>query len=203
MPSNDNDRVFDSKVAMKLLDPRGGGIPLVPLADVEQHHSTFFWAAVFFGIFAGIVGSLISLLTTAYTNMPVIYILGMFLLSYFVFFVVFTVRGFLKWKSLRAKSLGPESWHKESLGERVGALERTVQLLKLHRDLGTYVFNGVYSLEFDEFNKRLDELLPLEKDDPRRKKLNQRLMMEGIISVDKSDADSWVVNYENNFDVTM
>jgi hypothetical protein len=203
MSANDNDRIFDSKVAMKLLDPRGGGMPLVPLADVEQHHSTFFWAAVFFGIFAGIVGSLISLLTTAYANMPVIYILGMFLLSYFVFFVVFTVRGFLKWRSLKAKSLGPESWHKESLGERVGALERTVQLLKLHRDLGTHVFNGVYSLEFDEFNKRLDELLPLEKDDPRRKKLNQRLIMEGIISVDKSDADSWIVNYENNFDVTV
>ena len=84
MPSNDNDRVFDAKVALKLLDPKGGGVPLVPLADVEQHHSTFFWAAVFFGIFAGIVGSLISLLTTAYANMPVIYILGMFLFSYFI-----------------------------------------------------------------------------------------------------------------------
>lgn len=203
MPSNDNDRVFDTQVALKLLDPKGVGIPLVPLADVEQHHSIFFWAAIFFGIFAGVVGSLISLLTTAYANMPVIYILGMFLISYFIFSVVFTVRGFMKWRNLKAKSLGPESWHKESLGERVGALERMVQLLKLHRDLGSHVFDGVYSLPFDEFNKRLDELLPLEKDDPRRKKLNQRLIMEGIISIDKSNADSWMVNYENSFDVAV
>ena len=203
MRVKDDQRIFDSNTALKLLDPRGAGIALVPLSDVEQYHSTFFWAAVFFGIFAGIVGSLVSLLTTNYSNMPVIYILGMFLCSYFIFCVVFTIRGFMRWRNLKSKSLGPQSWHKESLGERVGALERTVQLLKLHRDLGTHVFNGVYTMPFNDFNKRLDELLPLESDDPRRQKLNQRLLMEGLISIDKSDPNNWSVTYEDNFDVVI
>ena len=193
---------FDTGTALKLLDPKGTGIALLPLADVEQHQSTFFWAAVFFGIFAAVMGSLVSLMTTAYANRPVVYLLGMFLLSYFIFFIVFTGRGMMRWKSLKKQSLGPGALNKESLAERVGALERRIQLFKIHRDLGMFVFNGVYTLSQDEFDQRIDALLPFEKDDPRRKKFNQKLLAEGIITVDKADPENWTFTYETDYDVT-
>ena len=193
---------FDTGTALKLLDPQGTGISLVPLAEVQQHQSNFFWAAVFFGLFAAVMGSLVSLLTTTYDNSPVIFLLGMFLASYFVFFIVFTTRGMVRWKALKRQSMGPGAPSKESLAERVGALERRIQLFKVHRDLGRFVFNGVYTLSMDEFDQRVDSLLPFEKDDPRRKKFNQKLMSEGIVSVDKSDPDNWTISFEAEYDVT-
>ncbi len=202
MKSNGAGPGFDTGTALKLLDPQGTGIALVPLADVEQHQATFFWAAVFFGIFAAVMGSLVSLLTTTYDNSPVIFLLGMFLASYFVFFIVFTTRGMLRWKALKRQSMGPGAMSKESLAERVGALERRIQLFKIHRDLGMFVFNGVYTLSMEEFDQRVDSLLPFEKDDPRRKKFNQKLMSEGLVSVDKSDPDNWTISFEAEYDVT-
>ena len=193
---------FDTGTALKLLDPHGTGISLLPLAEVEQHQSTFFWAAVFFGIFAAVMGSLVSLLTTTYSNSPVIYLLGMFLLSYFVFFVVFTMRGMMRWKALKRQAMGPGAPNKESLAERVGALERRIQLFKIHRDLGMFVFNGVYTLSMDEFDQRVDSLLPFEKDDPRRKKFNQKLVSEGLVTMDKSDPDNWTISFEAEYDST-
>lgn len=203
MDIQNTEKVIDSHAALKLLDPRGASIPLVPLVEVEQHQSTFFWAAVFFGIFCVIVGSLASLLTTAYSNSPVILLLGLFLSSYLVFFVLFSIRGFVRWRRLRKASIGSRSWTRESLGEQVTALEHRIQLLKVHRNLGRYVFNGVHALPFDEFNQRVDGLLPFEPDDPRRKKFNQRLISEGIISVDKSVPDNWSIVYETDFDAAL
>ncbi|MFC1543206.1 hypothetical protein ACFL4K_01550 [Candidatus Neomarinimicrobiota bacterium] len=197
------EKVFDNQAALKLLDPKKAGIPLVPLTEVEQHQSTFFWAAVFFGIFCVTVGALASLLTTTYNNPPVILLLGLFLASYLIFFVVFSGRGFAGWRRLRKASVGSGTWSRESIGERVATLERRLQLLKVHRDLGQYVFDGVHILSCDEFNQRVEGLLPFEPDDPRRKKFNQRLISEGIISVDKSDSENWTVTYETDFDAAL
>ena len=202
METENQERAFDTGTALKLLDPKESGIPLLPLSDVEQHQSTLFWAAVFFGFFTAILVSLVSLLTTAYGNNPVIYLLGLFLTSYFIFFVVFTVRGTVRWKKLKGKSLGAVSWSKESLTERIAALERRIQLYKVHRDVGAHVFDGVNVLPYDDFNKIVDGLLPFEPDDPRRKKFNQKLIAEGIIELDKSEPDNWTVTYEANFEVT-
>ncbi len=94
----DEKRQFDTRTALRLLASKEAGIALVPLAEMEQPQATLFWAAIFFGIFTAIGGSLVSLLTTAYSNTPVIYILGLFLASYFGFFLVFTIRGFTKKK---------------------------------------------------------------------------------------------------------
>ncbi len=203
MKNESQEKVFDTKTALRLLDPRGAGVPLLPLAEFEQHQSTLFWAAVFFGFFTAILGSLASLLTTAFGNYPVIYLLAIFLTSYFIFFVVFAVRGFSKWRKLRKKSLGAVSWSKESLTERIGALERRIQLYKIHRDIGTHVFNGIETLPYDDFNKTVDGLLPFEPDDPRRKKFNQKLIAEGIIVLDKSEPDNWTVSYESDFEVIV
>jgi len=203
MATDHQDKMFDTGTALKLLDPKESGIPLLPLSDVEQHQSTLFWAAVFFGFFAAILGSLISLVSTTYSNTPVIYLLGLFLVSYFVFFVVFTMRGFVRWRKLKYKSLGAVSWSKEPLTERINALERRVQLYKVHRDIGNYVFNGVNVLPFDDFNRILDGILPFDPDDPRRKKFNQRLLTEGIITVDKTDPDNWTVSYDSEFEATV
>ena len=197
------EKVIDSQAALKLLDSREAGIPLVPLAEVEQHHSTFFWAAVFFGIFCVASGSLVSLLATAYSNPPVILLLGLSLSSYLVFFVLFSIHGFVRWRRLRKSSIGNRSWTRESIGERVIALEHRIQLLKVHRNLGLYVFNGAHALSFDEFNQRVDGLLSFEPDDPQRKKFNQRLISEGLISVDKSDSEKWTVAYETDFDAAL
>ncbi len=203
MASDNKDKMFDTGTALKLLDPKESGIPLLPLSDVEQHQSTLFWAAVFFGFFAAILGSLISLVTTTYSNTPVIYLLGLFLVSYFIFFVVFTMRGIVRWRKLKYKSVGAVSWSKEPLTERISALERRVQLYKVHRDIGNYVFNGVQVLPFDDFNRILDGILPFDSDDPRRKKFNQRLLTEGIISVDKTDPDNWTVSFDSEFEATV
>ena len=201
MMSNNSEKTFDARAALRLIDPKGMGVPLVPLAEVELHRSTFFWSAVFFGFFATIVGSLGSLITTSYNNSPVIYLLGMFLVSYFILFVVFTTRGFVKWRNLRREAIGPGSWNQESLGERVGALERTIQLLKIHRDIGMHIFKHDLTLPVKEFENRLDALLPIESDDPRRRKFDHKLQSEGIISIDKTDPENWMVTYEYDFDV--
>lgn len=203
MGIQNTEKVFDNQAALKLLDPKEAGIPLVPLAEVGQHQSTFFWAAVFFGIFCVTVGALASLLTTTYSNPPVILLLGLFLASYLIFFVVFSGRGFVGWRRLRKASVGSGTWSRESLGERVGALERQIQMLKVHRILGQYIFDGVHILSFDEFNQRVDGLLSFEPDDSRRKKFNQRLISECIISVDKSVPDNWSVVYETDFDAAL
>jgi len=202
MVSKRKKREFDTGTALRLLDPKESGIPLLPLSDVEQHQSTLFWAAVFFGFFTAILGSLVSLVTTAYGNNPVIFILGLSLVSYFIFFTVFTVRGSVRWRKLKLKSLGAVSWSKEPLTERIGALERRIQLYKIHRDIGTHVFNGVYVLPYDDYTKIVDKLLPFEPDDPRRKKFDQKLLTEGIITVDKTDPNNWTVTYEADFEVT-
>lgn len=199
--SNNSEKTFDAQAALRLIDPKGIGVPLVPLNEVEQHRSTFFWSAVFFGFFATIVGSLVSLITTSYENSPVIYLLEIFLVAYFVLFIVFTTRGFIKWRSLRREAIGAGTWNSESLGERVGALERTIQLLKIHRDIGMHIFKSELTLPLKEFENRLDALLPLESDDPRRKKFDHKLQSEGIISIDKTDPDNWMVTYEYDFDV--
>lgn len=203
MATDNQDKMFDTGTALKLLDPKESGIPLLPLSDVEQHQSTLFWAAVFFGFFAAILGSLISLVSTTYSNTPVIYLLGLFLVSYLIFFVVFTMRGIVRWRKLKYKSLGAVSWSKEPLTERISALERRVQLYKVHRDIGNYIFNGVNVLPFDDFNRILDGILPFDSDDPRRKKFNQRLLTEGIITVDKTDPDNWTVSYDSEFEATV
>lgn len=203
MEIHNTEKVFDNQAALKLLDPKEAGIPLVSLAEVEQHQSTFFWAAVFFGIFCVTVGALASLLTTTYSNPPVILLLSLFLASYLIFFVLFSGRGFVRWRRLKKASVGSGTRSRESLGERVAALERRLQLLKVHRVLGQYIFDGVHILSFDEFNQRVDGLLPFEPNDPRRKKFNQRLMNEGIISVDKSDSQNWTVTYETDFDAAL
>lgn len=201
MNNESQEKTFDTKTALRLLDPKGAGIPVLPLAEFEQHQSTLFWTAIFFGFFTAILGSLTSLLTTAFNNYPVIYILATFLTSYFIFFVVFGLRGFRRWRKLKRKSLGAVSWSKESLTERISALERRIQLYKIHRDVGTHVFNGINTLPYDDFNKIVDGILPFEPDDPRRKKFNQKLLAEGIITIDKSESDNWTVSYEADFEV--
>ena len=201
--SNGAGKAFDQTGALKIFDLSDEGVALIPLQEVVQHLSTFFWAAIFFGVLMASLGSLISLLATDYANSPVIYVMGMFLTSYFIFAGVFIMQGFSRWGRLKKKSVGESRWNKESLGERVGALERRIQLFKIHRDLGQYVFNGVDTMQFDEFNSKLDSLLPFEPDDPRRRKFNQRLMNEGIMTVDKSDPNEWSVTYQADFDPTI
>ncbi len=202
MKNENQENVFDTKTALRLLEPKGAGIPLLPLAEFEQHQSTLLLASIFFGFYAAILGSLASLLNTGYDNYPVMNLLALFLTSYFIFLVVFAVRGFSGWRKLKKKSLGAVSWSKESLTERIGALERRIQLYKIHRDLGTHVFNGVNTLPYDDFNKTVDGLLPFEPDDPRRKKFNQKLIAEDIIVIDKSEPDNWTVSFETDFEVT-
>jgi len=202
--NNENpEKMFDTKTALRMLDPKGAGVPLLPLAEFEQHQSTLFWAAIFFGFFTATLGSLTSLLTTAFSNYPVIYLLEIFLASYFIFFVVFALRGFRRWRKLKKKSLGAVSWSKESLTDRISALERRIQLYRIHRDVGTHVFNGINTLPYDDFNKIVDGILPFESDDPRRKKFNQKLIAEGIITIDKSESDNWTVSYEDDFEVAV
>jgi len=117
--------------------------------------------------------------------------------------MLFSIHGFVRWRRLRKSSIGNRSWTRESIGEHVIALEHRIQLLKVHRNLGLYVFNGAHALSFDEFNQRVDGLLPFEPDDPQRKKFNQRLISEGLISVDKSDSEKWTVAYETDFDAAL
>jgi len=192
----DEQQQFDTKTALRLLSSKEAGIALVPMAEMEQPQATLFWAAIFFGIFTAILGSLLSLLTTAYSNTPVIYILGLFLVSYFGFFLVFTVRGFAKKKKIRRQSLEADFTGDDSMTRRVGAIERRIFLEKIHQDLGRFVFDKASTISFDDFNKIVDDLMVFETDDPRRQKFNQRLLAESLITVDKSDSNHWTVSYD-------
>ncbi len=192
----DEKRQFDTKTALRLLASKEAGIALVPLAEMEQPQATLFWAAIFFGIFTAIFGSLVSLLTTAYNNPPVIYILGLFLVSYLGFFLVFTIRGFAKKKKNRRQSLHTDFTGDDSLTRRVGTIERRIFLEKIHQDLGIFVFDKARTISFDEFNKIIDDLMVFEGDDPRRQKFNQRLLSEALITIDKTDSNHWTVSYD-------
>lgn len=193
---DDDKRQFDTQTALRLLASKEAGIALVPLAEMEQPQATLFWAAIFFGIFTAIFGSLVSLLTTAYSNTPVIYILGLFLVSYFGFFLVFTIRGFSKKKKIRRQSLHTDYTGDDSLTRRVGTIERRIFLEKIHQDLGIFVFDKARTISFDEFNKIIDDLMVFEGEDPRRQKFNQRLLAESLITIDKSDSNHWTVSYD-------
>jgi hypothetical protein len=193
---DDEKRQFDTKTALRLLSSKEAGIALVPMAEMEQPQATLFWAAIFFGIFTAIFGSLVSLLTTAYSNTPVIYILGLFLISYFGFFLVFTIRGFAKKKKIRRQSLDTDFTGEDSLARRVGTIERRIFLEKIHQDLGQFVFDKARTISFDEFNKIVDDLMAFEGEDPRRQKFNQRLLGEGLITIDKSDSNHWTVSFD-------
>ncbi len=192
----DEKRQFDTTTALRLLASKEAGIALVPLAEMEQPQATLFWAAIFFGIFTAIFGSLVSLLTTAYSNTPVIYILGLFLVSYFAFFLVFTIRGFSKKKRIRRQSLVTDYTGDDSLTRRVGTIERRIFLEKIHQDLGQFVFDKARTISFDEFNKIVDDLMVFEGEDPRRQMFNQRLLGEGLITIDKTDSNHWTVSYD-------
>ncbi len=193
---DDEKRQFDTKTALRLLSSKEAGIALVPMAEMEQPQATLFWAAIFFGIFTAIFGSLVSLLTTAYSNTPVIYILGLFLISYLGFFLVFTIRGFAKKKKIRRQSLDTDFTGEDSLARRVGTIERRIFLEKIHQDLGQFVFDKARTISFDEFNKIVDDLMAFEGEDPRRQKFNQRLLGEGLITIDKSDSNHWTVSFD-------
>ncbi len=192
----DEQQQFDTKTASRLLSSKEAGIALVPMAEMEQPQATLFWAAIFFGIFTAIFGSLVSLLTTAYANTPVIYILGLFLVSYFAFFLVFTIRGFSKKKKIRRQSLETDFTGDDSMTRRVGAIERRIFLEKIHQDLGRFVFDKANTISFDDFNKIIDDLMVFETEDPRRQKFNQRLLAEGLISIDKTDSNHWTVSFD-------
>ncbi len=202
MENESQEYVFEKETVLRLVVPKGAGIPMLPLAEFKQYLSTLLMAMVFFGLYALILGSLLSLFNTGYDNYPVMNLLVTFFISYFILLVVFLVRGVSGWKKLKEKSLGVVPWSKESLTERIGALEHRLQLYKIHHDIGIHVFNGVTTLPYDDFNKTVEALLPFEPDDPRCKKFIQRLIAEKIIVLHESEPDNWLVSYETYFEAT-
>ena len=204
---NDNvengNKSFNIENALNLLSNKRGILPMVSLTEVEQSQTTLFWAAVFFGIFAALAGAVISLLTTSYTNLPVVYILSLALASYLCFFVIFVVRGFRRRKQIYRSVLEPDLYEPDTISERLSALENWVQSTKVHHDLKNYVFDKQRSVTFQDFNRKMDELLPFEPDDPRRQKFVQKLLAEGLINLDKSDADNWTVTFEDDFQASF
>ena len=198
-PMENGRKTFNIENALNLLSNKRGVIPMVSLSEIEQSQTTLFWAAVFFGIFAALAGAVISLLTTSYGNLPVIYILSLALASYLCFFVIFVVRGFRRRKQIFKSVLEPDLSQPDTVSERLSALESWVQSTKIHYDLKNYVFDKQRSVAFQDFNRKMDELLPFEPDDPRRQKFVQKLMAEGLINLDKTDADNWMVTFEDDF----
>lgn len=199
----DEQKQFDTKAALRLLNSKEAGIALVPLAEVEQPQATLFWAATFFGIFTAILGSLVSLLTTSYSNTPVIYILGLFLVSYLAFFLVFTIRGFTRRKNIRKESLEADYTGEDSVTRRIGAIERRIFLEKIHKDLGKYVFDKATTISFDEFNRVIDEVMNFEEGDQRQQRFNQKLLDEGLITIDKTDNNNWTVSFDHELSLPV
>lgn len=187
---------FDRKSALQLLNSKEAGIALLPLAEMEQPQATLFWAAIFFGIFTAILGSLLSLLTTSYSNSPVIYILGLFLVSYLAFFLVFTIRGFSKRKQLYKRSLEKDYTGEDSIARRLGAIERRIHTSKVHQDLGRFVFDKARTISYEEYNTIVNDLMGFAADDARLQNFNQNLVSAGIITIDRVDPDHWTVTYD-------
>jgi hypothetical protein len=199
----DRRKSFNIQNALNLLSNKRGVLPMVSLSEIEQSQTTLFWAAVFFGIFAALAGAVISLLTTSYGNLPVIYILSLALASYLCFFVIFVIRGFRRRRQIYKSVMEPNLSEPDTVGERLSALENWVQSTKVHHDLKNYVFDKQRSVAFQDFNRRMDELLPFEPDDPRRQKFVQKLLAEGLINLDKTNADNWMVTFEDDFQASF
>ena len=143
-----------------------------------------------------ILGSLVSLLTTSYSNSPVIYILGLFLVSYMGFFLVFTIRGFSKRKKLHRRSLEKDYSSEDSISRRLGAVERRIHTSKVHQDLGLFVFDKARTISYEEYNTIISDIMNFSADDTRLPHFNQSLVSAGLITLDKIDPDHWTVTYD-------
>jgi hypothetical protein len=67
---------------VSILTPKEIGVSLVPLQQLEETESSYFWTSVFLSFLSTLLGSIISLLATDYSNKPVLILLGIFSLIF-------------------------------------------------------------------------------------------------------------------------
>ena len=131
---------FSLNPIVNILTPKEIRVSLVPLSQIEDIETSFFWSSIFLSIMTSIFGSLLSLWTTDFENTPVKTILLIFLIIFIILTGTFSFNAFIKRKNARkesskntinAKSNGVEK--SESFSDAVG-LGLMFKLMYLLRD---------------------------------------------------------------------
>jgi hypothetical protein len=93
------------KTILNILAPKEINVALVPLNQVNDIETSFFWSSIFLSISSTILGAILSLFTTDYNNDPVLYVLLLFFLIFLIFTISFSVKGFKQRMKARKGSL--------------------------------------------------------------------------------------------------
>lgn len=180
---------YDILTVVKLLAPKETATTLVPLNQIEETEQIFLWSAIFVGIFAAILGGVFALVSTAYENRPVIYLLILFLITFGLLSVFFSRQGFDLRKDLRTNNRNAEAARQDAVSKKMNQLRSEAILYRFHRDLCTKVFGRNSTVDLTEFNKNLNKLLPSDIDDSLHKQLVSKMIEEGMIILDKQNGD--------------
>ncbi len=180
---------YDILTVVKLLAPKETATKLIPLNQIEETETIFLWSAIFVGIFTAILGAVFALVTTAYGNRPVIFLLILFLVTFGLLSVFFSRQGFDLRKELRTNNRNAEAARQDAVSKKMNQLRSEAILYRFHRDLCTKVFGRNSTVDLTEFNKNLNKLLPSDIDDSLHKQLVSKMIEEGMIILDKQNGD--------------
>ena len=158
---------FDVQTIMKLIVPKEVGVTLVPLDSMEKIESTKFWEQMFFGIFTALLGSFISLVTTDFNNLPVIYLIGIFGVIFFLCFMAFAIQEKREHDKMRSSAVSSGSSstaipdYIESYATHRGGGDSTAGYIGVFYDLvKAKVFGENEELPKSEFEAKFKEAFP-------------------------------------------
>lgn len=99
----------DIQTVVNLIAPKEVGVTLVPLESLENVESSRFWASLFLSLFGTIFGAELSLLITAHSNTPVLWLLLVFSVIFLILFICFSVRAYRQNKKARQNAIQADS----------------------------------------------------------------------------------------------
>lgn len=198
MKTNGNNH-YNILSVIDLLTPQEKKITLVPLKQVIETDSILIWGSVFWNIFALTLGSLIALMLISYSNNPVKYLLSLFALTFLFLGIFFTMHGLKIRQELKNDSESSQSLRQEMLMRKLNQLQTEALVYRFHRDLGAKVFKNSSELKVADFNKNFGELLAPELDENLQKELVNRMIQDGMISIDKRNGAGSIFKYNQEF----
>jgi hypothetical protein len=193
---------LDIQTVVKLLAPRELGVELVPLSQIEQAESSTLWASIFFGVFCSLLGSVISLHTTAFTNTPVLYILWLFLIAFGALTIAFYVKGHKEKQKARRGLLDNQSPEVEakSEAEQLADAKRLIGIMWKLKVILERVFKDESRISPDEFINRMNPHLSKKLDVTNSSTWINALVSHGAISIEQEPDGKEVIVYNSGWD---
>ncbi len=200
MSNGSNNSHYDFLSVVELLTPQDKNITLIPLKQVKDSDTVFVWASVFWLIFSVTLGSLVTLLLTAYENTTVTYLLVLFLATFLILGVSFIRHGLRLRKEFEEDTQDSRAYRQDMLMRKLNQLRNEALVYRFHRDLVTKVFQNNHTIAITTFNENLHKLFPYELDDTVHKQIVNKLIEDGMILLEKRNGEDPTVEYNPEFD---